>query len=322
MTSPEVQEDLESYIRIRKAWVDDAVELVGGSRGTDPLTVFPESTDVRREAPGLELDAEQEKGLREIAGRFGIGGESDVTSSASHHLLEGGLVWKIEAEAANVGRAETIIFSGWPARIIGEKEVEHIQKKFGIDMTSKSEYDVARFVAEQQAGFVPLEEDEVQPFGYDITRDYALVQEPSGQLVKIGNKDGVPVLLVRVDENKNELDERGRPKKPDGADLLVFMGEVLSAVGDETSGVALGTSTTYASRLIDTVRAGLHSGRFFDVSMYGRQTLADVKDVSVADPTEIHQIPSEIHTVYTKLLLLEQDLQKDADSSQNENSLE
>jgi hypothetical protein len=322
MTSPEVQEDLESYISIRKAWVDDAVELVGGTRGTDPLMVFPESTDVRREAPGLALNVEQEKGLREIAGRFGIGGESDVTSQASHHLLEGGLVWKIEAEAANVGAAETIIFSGWPARIIGDNEVEHIHKKFSTTMTGTSEYDVARFIAERQAGFVPLEEDEVLPFGYDITNHYALLQKPTGQLVKIGDKVGVPVLLVRVDENKNDLDERGRPKKPDGADLLMFMGEVLSAAGDETSGVALGTSTTYASRVIDTLRAGLHSGRFFDVSMYGRQTLADVKDMPVADPTEIHQIPSEIHTVYSKLLLLEQEVHKIADSSQNKNSLE
>jgi hypothetical protein len=42
--------------------------------------------------------------------------------------------------------------------------------------------------------------------------------------------------------------------------------------------------------------------------MYGRQTLADVKGIAVTEPTEIRQIPSELHTAYSKLLLLEQEL--------------
>src|SRR4051812_30743184 len=130
MTSPEAQESLTHYIEVRQLWLADAVELVTGSREGNPLDVFPQSTEVRRDAPGLDLTEEQESSFREIAGRFGIGGEMDVTSAAECHVLEGGLAWKIEAEAANISSAREIVFSGWPGRIIGQPEVEHIQRKF------------------------------------------------------------------------------------------------------------------------------------------------------------------------------------------------
>ncbi|HET9173972.1 MAG TPA: hypothetical protein VFN56_01680 [Candidatus Saccharimonadales bacterium] len=308
MSTPEVQENLANYIAERKAWVGDAVELVTGSRDENPLQVFPQSTEVRRDAPGMDLTADQETQLREIAGRFGIGGEQDVVSTAEHHVLEGGLVWKIEAEAANVGDAKTVIFAGWSGRQVNQNEIEYVRNKYGTDITGISEYDVARFVATQQPGFTAHDQDIPLPFGYDVNDAYALMHTETGQLVKIGDLGEVPVLLLRVDENPRALDDRGRPQKPDGADLMVFISDVLSACGDETSGVALSTSNTYSSRAIDAVKAGLKAGRFFDVSMYGRETLANVKGTPVAEPTEIFQIPSELHTIYTKLVSLEQAL--------------
>jgi len=303
----------ETYIAERMKWMQDAVVLLGAEPDKNPLEVFPQPTEPRDAAEALPLSEEQETKLREVAGRFGIGGETDVIAPTEVQILEGGKPWKIEAEAAIVGGARTVVFAGSPYRTIGSDESEYVLGKHGIELDKVvSEYDMARVLATKQEGFVALEKDEVLPFGYDIKDGHKLLHDQNGQLVKIGENNGHQVLLLRVDR-ENYRDATGAPKyrnQPDGSALLGFVSDTLSAAGDETSGVGLATSTTYASRAVDTVRAGLKSGRFFGVSMYGRQTLADVRGLPAAEPTGINQIPGELHAMYEKLVSLQGELEQ------------
>jgi hypothetical protein len=314
MTNPEAQQSLESYVETRLAWMGDAVELVTGDRNIDPATVFElpmqDAEKARADDEGLQLSGEQQAGLREIAGRFGIGGEADVRSTAKQKIAEGAKPWKIEGEAA-IGAN---IFAGSSFRKIGADEISYMERKYGGQWTGKTEYDVARTVAEAQESFVALAHDEEMPFGYEITPEHAFVAEPTGklvgQLVHIGDKDGEAVLLLRVD-GEAYVDDKGKAQqrnRPDSAELMGFVAQVLTECGDETSSIGLVTSSTYASRAIDAVRVGLKFNRMFDVGMYGRQTLADVKGEAVARPSDINQIPGELGVVYYKLMQLQQEL--------------
>jgi len=303
--------DPDVYVDVRMQWLGDAVEVLGHDRTADPLEVFASPTEVRDDAEPLELTVEQENSLRSIAGRFGIGGEVDVVSTAEVQILEGGKVWKIEAEAEMPTHADTIMFAGSPRVIIGPDEVEYLMTKYGVDLEGATQYDAARFLAGQQDGFV-TQEDEELPYGYEVAEGFVLTEESTGQRIKIGEKDGRPVVLLRVDR-EDYTDEEGEPKyrQPQAAALMTFMSNILSAEGNETASVALVTSTTYASRVIDAMRAGLESGRFFDVSMYGRQTLATVRGLEVAKPTSINQIPGELRVVYEKLVSFAAELARD-----------
>ena len=304
----------EAYLAERLSWMQDAVEVMGAERTADPLEVFPEATEPRDAAEALPLDEDQETKLREVAGRFGIGGEMDIRINAEVQILEGGKPWKVDAEAAIAGDAQTVIFAGSPYRTIGKDESDYLKEKYGVDLGDHSEYDMVRFLAEQQEGYEPLEVPETQPFGYDISHNNQLVEQPTEQLIKIGTIDERPVMLLGVDR-ENYTDEEGQAKyrnQPDSAALMGFISLVLSAEGDETSAVGLNTSTTYPSRAVDTVRAGLAHGRFFDVGMYGRQTLADVRGQEVAEPTGMNQIPGELHAMHKKLLALQTEIEASA----------
>lgn len=302
----------EAYLEEHKEWMRDALEAVGADREADPLEVFPAPTEPRDKAEGLPLSEKEKDDLRKAAGRFGIGGEVDVIFSANTQILEGGKPWKVESEAIVAEGASTVIFAGSPHRKIGQDEQEYIRDKYGAEQEGDSELDMVRFLAEQQEGFESLEEDETLPFGYDIDNNHELMTKPTGQLVKIGQQNGQSILLLRVDRENYE-DAEGNLKyrnQPDSAALMRFISGTLSTSGDETSAVGLVTSTTYASRAVDAVRAGLDSGRNFGVSMYSRQTIADVRGLPVAEPTAINQIPGELHAMHQKDLLLEQALQQ------------
>ena len=319
-----VRENIDAFIDQRMQWMGDAVELLAGDREVDPLTALPAATvgleSARRDGVDPGLTPENEQKLREIAGRFGIGGENDVVGTAAHRIAEGGLVWKVEAELENmrhVDGLQTIILAGSPYRTLRDDEVEHIKKKYGaensngVDLTGETEFDMVRFVMERDENYTPHDIEGDLGFGYSIDEAHSLVEEPIGQLVYTGKYMGKPVLLLRVDREvyyDTEAQAERYRYQPDSAALMTFIGNVLSACGDDTSGVGLETSTTYASRVIDTVRAGLNSARAFDVGMYGRQTLADVQGKPAKEPTEIFQIPGELHTLYEKLLALSNSL--------------
>ncbi|HEY5442474.1 MAG TPA: hypothetical protein VIJ68_02970, partial [Candidatus Saccharimonadales bacterium] len=204
--------------------------------------------------------------------------------------------------------AKVIIFAGSPDRLIGEDETAYVEERLGKGIeTAKTEYDMVRQIAGWQESFVPLEAPEVVPFGYDIYNGHALVPQPTGQLIKIGECNGAAVLHLRVDRENYFDEEEGKDmfrNRPDSAALMGFVSDMLSASGDEASSVAINSSTTYASRAVDTVRAGLEHGRPFLVGMYGRQTLADVERKPAAEPTEIKQIPGELYEMQNKLLQL------------------
>ncbi len=305
------KQNIESYIAERVGWMADAVEVLGERRDSDPLQVFVPATEIRDDAVALVISDEQAKKLREVAGRFGIGGEVDVKSAASHQILEGGKPWKIEAEAQITDEAQTILFAGSPFRMLGQDELDYLKTRLpeGVKPAA-DEFGMSRQIAELQDGFQALEEDAVLPFGYDIENSHALVKEATGQLVRIGKIGDANVVMFRVDR-ENYVDEEGANKyrnQPDSAALLKIIGKVLSACGDEQSSVGINSSTTYASRAVDTVRAGLSNGREFKVGMYGRQTLADIKGEPIAAPTGINQIPGELHTMQEKLSQLQAEL--------------
>lgn len=304
----------EAYIKERLDWMQEAIAVLGAEPGSNPLEVLPAATEPRDAADALPLSEEQETQLREVAGRFGIGGEADVVTTAQVQILEGGKPWKVEAEAEIAGNASTIIFAGSPNRVIGQDESDYMREKHGHELVGSSELDMVRSLAEKLDGFTPLPEEEVLPFGYEVSETHDLVSEPTGQLVKTGEVSGKSVLILRVDR-ENYTDDKGETKyrnQPDSAALMGFVDRVLTASGDESSAVGLNTSTTYASRAVDTVRAGLKSGRFFDVGMYGRQTLADVRGTEAAEPTGINQIPGELHAMYEKLVSLQAELDQTA----------
>lgn len=164
-----VRQQLEAYIAERRVWLQDAVELVSGDRNADPAGVLEapmqDPQQRRADATLLNLSDEQELRLREIAGRFGIGGEVDVTSQAEQQILEGGKPWKVEAEAAIATSAQTIIFSGSSYRKIGVDESDYMRVKYGVELAGNTEYDMVAKVAEKQRGFVLADSQEELPFG-------------------------------------------------------------------------------------------------------------------------------------------------------------
>ena len=308
--SGNAEQNVETYLAQRMEWIADAAEVLSGDRSADPRKVLPKPNEVRADDPGLDLSAAKEADLREVAGRFGLGGEIDVESGADYEIKEGGKAWKVDAEARLGQNAKAHIFAGSPDRILGEDEVAYMQKRIEEGEVAKTEYDMVRQLAELQPDFLALSEPQVLPFGYDINDNHALVNNPTGQLVKIGDQGNTEVMLLRVDR-ENYIDDDGNKKfrnRPDSAALMTLIGNVLSAKGDEASSVGIATSTTYASRAVDTVRAGLKNGRTFAVGMYGRQTLADVKESPVAEPTDIKQIPGELREMYEKLVSLKEEL--------------
>ena len=298
---------VEAYINERRVWIGDAVELLSGDRESAIEDVLPLPTkhigEVRQDTPKLDLSPEKELGLREIAGRFGLGASEDVTMEQQGltpgymDLKEAGLVWKVAAEAdlPNPG-ASTIIYVGSTHVLSKPDELTFQTEILGVDPTAivegQTQYDAAKIVAAQQEGFKPLEEPEVLPFGYEVAAGNAFTTEPTRQLLRIGTQDGKDVLLLRIDQVNFE--DGSFKFRPDAATQMRLVSEYLTAKGDTEKAIGMSTSTTYASRVIDTVRAGLLQHRQFGVAMYGRKTLAKVKQTTVAEPTSIDQIPSEL----------------------------
>ncbi|HEX7368099.1 MAG TPA: hypothetical protein VF261_00390 [Candidatus Saccharimonadales bacterium] len=305
---------IEAYIEQRRAWIGDAVELLGGD-GSAPwesvLTLPTQASgEARENTPELQLDSEHEARLREIAGRFGIGGEQDVTLEQQGlrpghvDIKEGGLVWKIAAEAElGSSNAGTIVYAGSPYRRTTDEERAFQQDVMHVTpddiAADQTEYDVAKLVATRQPGFEALEQPEVLPFGYAVSEGNPFVAEPTGQLEKIGTQNGKDVWRLRIDR---QVEADGSYRfQPDTATVMRLMAEYLTAHGDTDTAVGMTTSNTYASRAVDVVRAGLAQDRPFAVAMYGRQTLASAKHKPVTAPTDAKQLPGELAVMAYKL---------------------
>jgi hypothetical protein len=307
------EESVEQYITTRSAWLEEAVKIAGAPEGSSPVEVFAAPTSVRADAPAPGYTTEQEEAIREIAGRFGIGGEADVPAIADVEIIEGGKPWKVEAEALIANPQGVRIYAGSSKRRIGADEAAYVQNKLANseDAAATIEYDMVRQIAEMQPGFIPLEKDVVWPFGYKVEPGHAVVREKTGQLRQIGTQDDQPVVLLRVDR-EDYVDEQGADKyrnQPDSLALMSIVDSVYNTQGYGNQSIGLLTSNTYASRAVDIVRAGLKSGSDFRVGMYGRQTIAEVQDKPTAEPTSINQIPGELHVIAKKLALLAEESQ-------------
>lgn len=307
MNSPEKKVNIEQYLALRLNWIEDAVELIGGDRSLDPTNVLILPEEVRDDSRALDLSAEQEVSLREIASRFGIGGEYDLPSKSDHQIMEGGKPWKIEAEARIADPTKSLIFAGQVMRQIGEDEISYLKDKFG-NSNHMSEYQMSRFIAEIDANFEPLQEDEVLDFSYTVDKEHQILNKPSGQFVKIGENLGRSVIMLRVDgETYLDKDKKvGKRYFPSSGQLLGIIHKVLETSGDNTSSVGLITSTTYPSRAVDALISSMSYDRFFDVGMYGRHTLSEVRGQEASSPSPINQIPGELRVIYDKLAFLKE----------------
>ncbi|CAN5640050.1 hypothetical protein BH23PAT2_BH23PAT2_03640 [soil metagenome] len=309
--------NIEQYIHQRTSWLTEAANIVGGPEAT-LVSAFMEPTEVRADSPALDLTQEQEQSLREVAGRFGLGGERDVLSFADVDVIEGGKPWKVIAEATISDPTAAKIFAGSPFREIGQDETVFMQESYGLTVDdAMTEYDMVKHIARQSEGFAPLEEEEVLPFGYDIDNGFEIIQEQTEQLVKLGavqHEDGseTDVIVLRVDRRNLDIVDglQQYSNQPDSAAIMGIVSDVLTVLGDDESSVGMVTSSTYPSRAIDAVRAGLSKGREFRTGMYGRDTLAQVKGESVASPTDVNQIPGELYVLNQKLTQLSEEYSK------------
>lgn len=294
-------ETVEQFISMREAWLADAVELMTGDREADPLQVFPVPTEVRADAPELDISDEQEQDLRDIAGRFGIGGEVDVPAAAEVEILEPGKPWKVEAEAVIATGIK--VYIGLPARRIDDGERAYVQHKLPAgEAAAVTEYEMVRQMAELDHDFVPLDEDVVLSFGYEARPGFAVNANRDGQLLQIGTSKGQPVFLLRLDSYTENENGKLRNIKPKNAELMAMVGLALERNGViDARSIGLLTSSTYPSRLLDTMIAGLRSNLDFRLGMYGRNTLAAVKNEPIAGPPDLNQIPGELHTYARKL---------------------
>lgn len=313
---------LEARVAERQGWLQEAAELFGGEGAIiEKVFQLPMTNpgEARRDSPSIAPSPEDEAKMREIAGRFGIGGEQDVTLEDAGllpghvRINEGGLAWKMLAEHKLESAAGTYIYAGSPYQATTATEQAHEVKMLDrlADTVSNTQYEAAEIIARSHPDFVPLERPYVMPFGYDIQNNHALVVEPTGQLVQIGTRNGKPVMMLRVDR-ENYVDGNGDSKyrnQPDTASQMTFVSDVLTACGDEEKDLGVVTSNTYASRAIDVERAGLRSGRQFGVAMYGRATLAEAKGEPVATPTELVQFMGEFAVLNDKNNMLKNELQ-------------
>jgi hypothetical protein len=320
LNSGELLQQLEQYIDVRRDWLKEAVGIVTGDPETPIEDVFQEPTSDPEEARRdyemrFSLSESQETGLRAVASRFDIGGAEDVSLDdvglAPNHVRmdESGLFRKMLAEAEVDSEAGTEIHAGSKYVVLKDTEKELEAKVLGESM-STNQYEAAQHIAESRPGFEPLAKPIVMPFGYDIDNNFALVHEPKGQLIHIGNRGGKPVMMLSVDREvfKDEAGASKYRKQPDTAALMGFIADVLSACGDEETAVGYVTSNTYASRNLDALRAGYSRGRRFGTAMYGRKTLAHVEGKTEWEETEMFQIPGELRVMDIKLNQLDESI--------------
>ncbi len=325
-----LQAQMEQYALTRQGWVQEAADIVAHETGASIEDTFPfpmaSPDEARRDSPAPILNSEEEVALREIAGRFGIGGERDVTLEDAGlpdgHVafFEAGLVWKMKAESETETEntaASAYFYAGSPFVKATPREKEFQIERMGVasEEVRETQYEEARLVAESQPGYKALPEPVILPFGYTVDEERALIREKTGQFIKIGTRNDKPVILFRTDrEDYIGVDDKGKPKpmyryQPDQAEILGFVADMLTAEGNDQTAVGLVTSNTYSSRVIDAVRAGVNRGRQFGVAMFGRNTLATVKGEDAPEPTELMQIPGELRVAHFKLGQLLEEIQ-------------
>lgn len=296
--------------------IEDAARIVGGPDATVQET-FEQPPEIRDDAPMPAWDPEQTAGVLAIAHQLGYGAQETTHSGLTGGvaLLEGGKVWKIDAEvtAASELSAHTLLFSGSPHVILDKPQLDYVKKRYGERLPEgTSEYEYAGFVARQTAGEA-FAEPEILPFGYELQAGNPLNFEQTGQFQTVGvTNDGKIVQLMRID--REIYDEEGKSKyrhQPDPARRLGLVAEILTAKRNLLDPVEFVTSGTYAAKEVDTWRAGLQYDRPFGLTMYGRAAIVALQAHGANVPVEmpINQVPGELRSRYDKSLQLQAELQ-------------
>lgn len=291
-----------------------AVEVVTGDASQNPLEVFPNPADKERREDvefGVELDEQQEEAFRAAMSEFGIGREAnrDATELGLPHgylaMLEGGQGHKMLAELHVTTQSDVkpsvIILSGDAERALPEKEQTLTASVLGIDTedVGSTEFEVAEQVLRTHPDFV-AQEEVILPYGY--TLDGELTREQTGQFRQIGEINGVPTIVMRIDREWY-VDGAGdrKFKRPDN-----FMKMQIVAALDEVSSIGFVTSSTYQPSIeIDALRATGATGITVKVPTYGTAELARVKHEDVPQPPALQQLAGEAYKTAQQLSRLE-----------------
>lgn len=301
-------QELEQHTRNNLAL---AAEAVSGVIGADPLAVFPAQGKAERRAD-IEFDStnltpEQEQAFRKAMSELGPGRESNQTpaevglTSGYTALLEGGQAHKMVAELNIVTDSGilpgAIILSADAERKISDSEKEITSKVLVIDKdeVGETEYEIAKQVLKGCQGFVGSSE-EVLPFGY--TSDGELTHEKAGQFVRIGEINGVPVVVMRVDREWYEAEDGSRKfKRINNSDKMKIVAGIESG-----NDIGFVTSATYLPTIaIDALMASKETGVNVKVPNYGTAELAKVKGEEGPTPPALNQLAGEAHKIAKKL---------------------
>jgi hypothetical protein len=309
----QVREAIAEQALERLGWLDDAAEVIGG-RGAKFTKEFkaPEVVgDVARDdAPMPNWTPEQAEKIKAVGRRFGYGAEADVSSGLSGgvRIAEGGKAWKIMAEVEAFkaeDNPDTFIFCGSPFRKLGEDEHKFLKEEQEIDLpASATEYDLALVLARRQADGSVADEPVPQTFGYETSPGNLVTSEATGQLVQVGETSGgQSVQLLRIEGELYKEDGQTKERnRPDTARVISFIAEKLTAEGKANDPIVVGTSNTYASRVPDTIRAGLELDpqRPIGIVMYGRGTISEL-GAPVPKEMPLNHLPGDLRLMHDKL---------------------
>ena len=269
---------------------------------TNPIQAFPRPTEVRAESPDIpELTEDRKVALLAKASELGFGRSENVTLSEQGFfgatvIIEGGQPHKMLAEARMVvddeaAQPKTIIISASPHRELkNDAEVASAQKLFG--RVGKTEYDVARDVARALDGFIEYDKSRILNAAYDINDGFAFSQEPTGQFEAIGEINGTPVVLMKI--NRRDLEDGKYDRQPNTAAVIGIVDALTKNNKDESSPIVHVTSGTYRpSRTLGAAIAGLSVDRLVGIATYGNDLLNEIKGDNA--PAPVNQLPSELH---------------------------
>ena len=288
-----------------------AVEAVSGDIGADPLVVFPAQGKAERRAD-IEFDItnltlEQEQAFRSAMGKLGPGRESNQTpavvglTSGFTALLEGGQAHKMVAELNIVTESEVlpgaIILSADAERQISDSEKDLTSQvlKLDKDEVGETEYEVAKQVLKSCGDFIESPE-EILPFGYTGTGE--LTHEPNGQFIRVGEINGSPVVVMRVDREWYEAEDGSRKfKRINNSDKMKIVAGI-----ENGSDIGFVTSATYLPTVaIDAMKASKATGVAIKVPNYGTAELARVKGEEQPTPPALNQLAGEAYKIAKKL---------------------
>jgi len=331
MTSPEFSaENPRQYAREilnqSSRVISEAVAIVSPDNpGVSPLDIFPAPKERRSDDEGIELTEDQELRLRTCAAELGFGRQSNRSMSelglyGGHVIIEGGYAHKMLAEALLVVEDQSadpasIVISVTPNRQIDDAEREITARVLGIEVANvgKTEYEVARQVANTIPGFEKAEFETELPYRYDIDDEFKVFGGSNGQFTSIGRVGHAPVILLRVDR-EDYIDEGGDHQyrnQPDAAALIKIVDSILRNNGDTIYPIAFVTSGTYQpSREVDGARAALSVNRKVGIPTYGTELLALVKGESIPAPGPVNQLPGEFHKMVLQVQRLQEVIEK------------